>query len=208
MKQGRAPNRMATADGRWRGLARVLVSTQRQLALSRYTTLDGLDRREVKEFHMRTPTELWRPVLVGTLAASLVLNFGETLLHGVIMAGQWQSALALLGKTLDASLSGWLLIFVGNTIHCVALVGLGALLERQSDSTLKLAGMAGAAVWAVGWLAPVIGAVPLGLFPLWMWGVVLGVGSIELVVAAFCGLWVYRRMSQMRQPSGTVTMTV
>jgi hypothetical protein len=155
---------------------------------------------------MRTPAEIWRGVLAGTLVASLILNSGEALLHGVVMASQWRGALALLGKTLDASLGGWLLILIGNSIHCVALVGLGALIDGWWDSALKVAVVAGVAVWAVGWLAPVIGALPLGLFPLWMWGVVLGVGFIELIVAAFCGLWVYRRrIAKMQRPARAAT---
>jgi hypothetical protein len=158
---------------------------------------------------MRTLIEIWRSVLVGTLVASLILNSGETLLHGVVMASQWQGAVALLGKTLDTSIGAWVLILIGNSIHCVALVGLAALIDSRGNSAPKVAVVAGVAVWAVGWLAPVIGALPLGLFPLWMWGVVLGVGFIELIVAAFCGLWVYRRcMGKMPRPAGAAISAV
>ena len=157
---------------------------------------------------MRTSTG-WRSVLVGTLVASAILNSGETFLHGVLFAKQWQAAVSLLGKTLDTSIGAWALILVGNSIHCAALVGLGIVIGGARDSIFKVAVVTGAAVWAVGWLAPTLGAIPLRLFPLWMWGVVLGAGFLELIAAAFCGLWVYRRrMGTMLWPVGAASGAV
>jgi hypothetical protein len=63
----------------------------------------------------------------------------------------------------------WVLIVIGNTVHCVAMVGLGALLGLHFRSTTKVTLVAATAVWAVGWLAPILGALPLHLFPLWLW---------------------------------------
>jgi uncharacterized membrane protein len=158
---------------------------------------------------MRTRRGIWRGVIVGSLVASVILNFGETVLHGVVFAAQWQAAVALLGRTLDQSLGAWALIVVGNSIHCVALVGLGALIGARVESNTKVALVAGVAVWAVGWLAPTLGALPLRLFPPWMWGVVLGAGFVELIVAAFLGLWAYRWCAEtMPRRPGPVSRAV
>jgi hypothetical protein len=144
---------------------------------------------------MRARTGIWRGVLAGTLVASVILNSGEAVIHGVVMVDQWQAAVALLGRTLDTSIGAWVLIVVGNSIHCAAVIGLGALIGRRVESTLKIAVVAGVAVWAVGWLGPTLGALSLRLFPLWLWGVMLGAGFVELIVAAFFGLWAYRRFT-------------
>jgi len=134
----------------------------------------------------------WAGVLLGTLAASVIVNLGEMVVHGVILAAEWKAAVALLGKTLDTGVIAWATIVASNSLHCAAVVGLGALLSVHFASTRKAAVMAGAAVWTVGWFAPALGSLPLQLFPLRLWGVMLAVGLVELIAAAIVGQWVCR----------------
>lgn len=142
---------------------------------------------------LHVKTDLWAGALLGTLAASVVVNLGETVVHGIVLAAEWKAAVALLGKTLDTSPKAWALIIASNSLHCAAVVGLGALLRQRVQSTMKVALVAATAVWVVGWVAPTLGSLPLQLFPLRLWGIMLAVGLAELVVAAFVGQWVYRR---------------
>ena len=148
---------------------------------------------------MHVKTDLWAGALLGTLAASVVVNLGETVVHGIVLAAEWKAAVALLGKTLDTSLGAWAFIVASNSLHCAAVVGLGALLRQRGESTLKAAVVAGTAVWVVGWVAPTIGSLPLQLFPLRLSGIMLAVGLAELIVAAFVGQWVYRRCTGLNE---------
>jgi len=144
-------------------------------------------------------TDPWAGVLLGTLAASVVLNLGEIVVHGVVLAAEWQAAVALLGKTLDTSVKAWAFIVASNSLHCAAVVGLGALLRLRFESTMKAAVVAATAVWAVGWVAPTLGSLPLQLFPLRLWGVMLAAGLVELIAAAVVGQWVYRRCVRFKE---------
>lgn len=148
---------------------------------------------------LHVKTDQWVGALLGTLAASVVVNLGETVVHGIILAAEWKAAVALLGKTLDTSLRAWALIIFTNSLHCAAVVGLGALLRERVESTRKAAVVSATAVWVVGWVAPTLGSLPLQLFPLRLWGIMLAVGLAELIVAAFVGQWVYRRHSRLEE---------
>jgi hypothetical protein len=144
-------------------------------------------------------TDPWAGVLVGTLAASVVLNLGEIVVHGVVLAAEWKAAVALLGKTLDTSVKAWAFIVASNSLHCAAVIGLGALFRLRFKSRLMAAVVAATAVWAVGWVAPTLGALPLHLFPLRLWGLMLAAGLVELTIAAVVGQWVYRRYARFKE---------
>lgn len=148
---------------------------------------------------LHVKTDQWVGALLGTLAASVVVNLGETVVHGIILAAEWKAAVALLGKTLDTSLRAWALIIFTNSLHCAAVVGLGALLRERVESTRKAAVVSATAVWVVGWVAPTLGSLPLQLFPLRLSGIMLAVGLAELIVAAFVGQWVYRRCTSLNE---------
>jgi hypothetical protein len=142
---------------------------------------------------MQARTRTLTAFLLGTLATAAILNFGEALLHGVVLAAQWQAAVALLGRTLDTSMRAWALIVLGNSLQCAALVALGALLTPRFNSTPKAAAVAAAGIWTVGWLGPTLGALSLRLFPVWLWSVMLAAGLVELIFGGLVGLSVYWR---------------
>ena len=144
-------------------------------------------------------TDPWAGILLGTLAASVVLNLGEMVVHGVVLVAEWKAAVALLGKTLDTSVTAWAFIVASNSLHCAAVVGLGALLKLHFESTTKAAVVAATAVWAVGWVAPTLGSLPLKLFPVRLWGVMLAAGLVELIAAAVVGQWVYQRCARFKE---------
>lgn len=150
---------------------------------------------------MQASTRTWAGFLLGTFTASVILNSGEALLHGVVLAARWQAAVALLGRTLDTSMRAWALIVLGNSLQCAALLALGALLTPQFQSTTKAAVVSATAIWAVGWLGPTLGALSLQLFPVWLWSVMLGAGFVELIVGGFVGLSVYWRCKETMSDS-------
>ena len=148
---------------------------------------------------VKARTDQWAGVILGTLAASVVLNLGEIVVHGVVLAPEWKAAVASLGKTLDTSVRAWTFIAASNSLHCVAVVGLSALLKLRIESPMKAAVVAATAVWAVGWFAPTLGSLPLQLFPLRLWGIMLAAGLVELIAAATVAEWVYRRCVRFKE---------
>jgi hypothetical protein len=135
---------------------------------------------------------VWAGLLLGSLASAVVLNVGEAVVHGALLEAEWKQAIAALGRTLQTDSAAWVLIVLGNSIHCLAVVGLGPLLENLLKTPMRTGVAAAVAVWAVGWLGPTLGSLPLHLFPARLWGIMLVAGLLELLGGALAGQWVYR----------------
>jgi hypothetical protein len=133
-------------------------------------------------------------ILLGGLLAGLVLNVGEAVLHGVVLAEPTAEALAALGRTGASSAAG-LTALIGITfIQGVLGIWLYALLSQQGMARVPAAVTAGLTVWV---LSAVYAAVYLGAgFPnllpaplVWLpviWDLV------EFPLAIYIGALVYR----------------
>jgi hypothetical protein len=52
--------------------------------------------------------------------------------------------------------------------------------------------LTGFAYWVVGYALPILGQMPLGLFPRRLLVVGGGVGLVEIIVASLVGAWLYK----------------
>lgn len=136
-------------------------------------------------------------VVLGGLAAGLVINVGEFLLNGVFLAADMDAAMARL--QLPPVSSGAVGVFMAlGFVLGMAIVWLYAAMRPRFGAGTTTALYAGATVWGLAYLYPSIGMAMLGLFPSRL--VIIGViwGLIELSVAALVGAWLYREV-----PAGT-----
>ena len=87
-------------------------------------------------------------VLVAGLLAGLVLNVGEAVLHGVLLADATAAAMTALGRPATGSNAG-LGSLIGITfVQGVLGMGLVALLMLRGATRLVAAALAGLALWA------------------------------------------------------------
>lgn len=129
-------------------------------------------------------------VLVGGLLAGLVINIGEFLRDGILLADSVAAALEALG--LGEPSAGDMLIFtlVGFAFGIVT-VWLYAAIRPRFGPGPRTAVVAGLAVWVLVFPLPSITFYAMGMFP-GGWMLVANVwGLVEMPLAAVVGAWIY-----------------
>ena len=129
-------------------------------------------------------------VLIGGLLAGLIINIGEFILNGVLLAEQMNAAMAALNRPpVDGSMIVWFVLF-GFGLGFM-LVWVYAAIRPRFGPGIQTAICASAAVWGLSYLYPNLFMIIIGLFPLGMMVTVTIWGLVELVVAGIAGAWAY-----------------
>ena len=133
-------------------------------------------------------------VIVGGLLAGLVINAGEFVLNGVILAKDWEEAMKALNKEPIAMQAIAIFLAVGFLTGIVA-VWVYAAIRPRFGASAKTAVCAGLVVWTLGSLFVSIGQAPLGLFPRRL--LVIGVvwSLVETILATVAGASLYKEES-------------
>lgn len=130
-------------------------------------------------------------VVVGGLLAGLIINVGEYLLNGVIIAEQLTAMLQRMN--LPAIAGSTIAVFVVMSFLLgVAAVWLYAAIRPRYGAGPKTALCAGAAVWFLAYLYPAIGVTAMGISPVNLTALTMVWGLIELLVATVAGAWLYK----------------
>jgi len=137
-------------------------------------------------------TALGRPniprLILGGLAAGLVINAMEYLVHGMFLDAQWTAAFAALGKTP----TGWTTFIPANFLVGIIAIWVYARLGPSYGPGPKTAVRAALAVWLVFWVVPEAALQPLNLFPNALLLTVVAVGLLDSIPAVLLGAWIYR----------------
>ena len=126
-------------------------------------------------------------VILGGIAAGLVINAIELLFHRVLLDQQWTVAFAALGK----KPTGWTTFIPSNFLLGSFAVALYAWLRPRYSPTRKPAALAGSAIWLVFWVIPTMALMPLNLFPDRLLLAIMGIGVLDLLLAVPVGIWLY-----------------
>jgi hypothetical protein len=131
-------------------------------------------------------------VLVGGLAAGLVVNIVELLVQSLWLGPAWSEALAAIGASvLPGPAGAGLLVLWGFLVGTTAVWIYAAAVPRFGAGP-KTAVRAGLATWVLGYLSGSIAALPIGIFPAWLLGMSTLVGLPEAIGATLVGAAVYR----------------
>ncbi len=133
----------------------------------------------------------WTRVILGGLLAGVVINVFESVLNGVVLAKEWEAAMAALNRKPMGG--GQIAVFVvwGFLIGIFA-VWLYAAIRQRYGPGVKTALCAGAAVWGLGYLLASAPPIVMELFPAHLMTIGLAVGLVEILVATVAGAWLYR----------------
>lgn len=127
-------------------------------------------------------------LLFGGLAAGLVINAIEYLVHGMFLDAQWTAAFAALGKTP----TGWGTFIPANFLVGVIAIGVYTRMTPAYGPGPKTAFRTGLAMWVVFWVIPELALQPLNLFPNSLLFTVIAVGLLDCIPAVLLGAWIYR----------------
>jgi pimeloyl-ACP methyl ester carboxylesterase len=129
-------------------------------------------------------------VLMGGLLAGLVINIGEFILNGVLLAEEMNAAMIALNKPpVDNSMIVWFVLF-GFGLGFM-LVWVYAAIRPRLGPGVSTASCASAVVWGLAYLYPNLFFIILDLFPrqMMIWATVWGL--VELTIAGVAGAWLY-----------------
>jgi hypothetical protein len=129
-------------------------------------------------------------VILGGLAAGVVINVFEFLLNGVILQKDMEAAVGALNRQLGAAelamFTCWAFL-IG-----VFAVWLYAAIRPRYGAGPKTAVVAGIAVWCLGYLLAAVTPFALKLFPPNVMAIGLVVGLIEVIAGTLLGAKIYR----------------
>lgn len=129
-------------------------------------------------------------VVKGGLVAGLVINVGEFILNGVLVAESWATAQEALGIEQGAAamavyvIGGFVMGLVGLWLYAAARPRLGA----GPATAVKM----GLAVWALACLWPIASFMTMGLLPQSLLLISLVWEIVEVPLAILAGAWLYK----------------
>lgn len=141
----------------------------------------------------------WKSVLIGGLAAGLVVNVSEAILNLQVIAEQNAAGLKALGKSGEVSGTQIAWFNVIGFLTGISIVWLYAAIRPRFGAGVRTALCAGAVVWFVGFVLGNSSVVILGLFtgPVvligWAWSL------CEVLIAATLGAKLYK---EQEEPAG------
>ncbi len=129
-------------------------------------------------------------VLVGGLVAGIIINFGEFILNGVLIAEEMNAAMAALNRPpIDPRMIIWfVLISFG---FAFVLVWTYAAIRPRFGPGVKTAVCASALCWGLGYLYPNLFFYVMNLFPRDMIVLTSIWGLVEVILAGIAGAWAY-----------------
>jgi hypothetical protein len=130
----------------------------------------------------------WARVIVGGLAAGLVINVFEYVGHGVLLDDVWTAAFRALGK----APTGWLAFIPGNFAVGILMIWFYARLQSHYGGGPISAVRSGLATWTIFWVIPMLSIMPMNLFPDKLLVTVIALGFVDVNLAALLGAWLYK----------------
>ena len=130
-------------------------------------------------------------VLIGGLLAGLIINFGEFVLNGFLLAEEMNAAMAALNKPpVNPGMIVWFVVF-GFGLG-VMLVWVYAAIRPRFGAGIKTAVCASTLVWGLAYLYPNLFFIIIDLFPRGMMIRATIWGLVEVSIAGIAGAWVYK----------------
>ena len=131
-------------------------------------------------------------VIIGGLLAGLIINIGEFILNGAILATRWDDALKARNLPPMGGAKEMAYFIVISFAIGLVMIWVYAAIRPRLGAGPKTAICAGLVVWALAYLFPSAGEVAMQLFPrrLLFYGTLWGL--FELPIAGLVGAWLYK----------------
>ena len=132
--------------------------------------------------------------IIGGVVAAVVLFVVDFVVNGLILAQQWDAAMTAFGlPTMTEQGATTMLVFA----LCDLIVGLGAVwiyvgIRTRFGAGVTTAIYAGLAAWAVGYLAPMLSLMSVGVLPAALGWTGIVVGIIQVPAATVAGAYLYK----------------
>jgi hypothetical protein len=130
-------------------------------------------------------------ILIGGLVCGLVLNIGEFVLNGVLLAKQMEEFFRKCGMTPPDS-KGLVILFIITFLLGIFIVYFYAAIRPRYGPGPKTAICAGLLAWFCVYFYNNAVALALGFIPVNLFVIAVAWGVAEYILAALAGAWLYR----------------
>jgi hypothetical protein len=131
-------------------------------------------------------------VLLGGLAAGIIIDVFEGLLHGVYLAKDWEQIMTSINRSPVVTPNMLVVYNLWGLVTGVLLVWLYAAIRPRFGPGPGTAIKAAAFLWLVGYVLPTLGWIMPDIMPVNLALIMLAVGLVELVAAVMAGAAIYR----------------
>lgn len=131
-------------------------------------------------------------VIGGGLLAGLLINVVEFLVNGMWLAADWEAAIRALGKSGATSPAMMAINFVWGFVIGIFAVWLYAAMRPRFGAGPKTACIAALATWFPAWLLAMVPPAVMGMFPMHLMAIGIGVGLVEVIVGTQLGAYLYK----------------
>jgi len=142
----------------------------------------------------------WKRVIAGGLIAGLIINIGELLLNGIVLASEWEAFRQQLGYDGSITIEQMTIGVIITFLFGIALIWLYAAIRPRFGPGPKTAVIAGGALWIVAYVLFSASLWAAGMFSTRLTVFSIIWGAVEAPVAALAGAWVYREDGSETRP--------
>jgi hypothetical protein len=133
----------------------------------------------------------WRRVVLGGLAAGLIVNLSEFIVSGILLREDWEKAMLALNRPLLSSTVEVASLLAWGMLMGLSVVALYAHVIDRYGQGWKTAGLVGLAVWVVGYLSGAMTGAAMQIFPVSLAVNMALAGLIEIEAASMVGGAIY-----------------
>jgi len=133
----------------------------------------------------------WTRVILGGLVAGVVINVFESVLNGVVLAKDWEAAMAAIGKPPMAGNQIAVFVLWGFVVGIFAVWFYAAIRPRYGAGP-RTAAIAAIAVWVMAYLLAGVAPLVTGVFPARLMLIGFAVGLVEVLIGTQLGAKIYR----------------
>lgn len=131
-------------------------------------------------------------VLLGGLAAGVIIDVFEGLLYGVYLAKDWEQIMTSINRSPVVTPNMIIVYNIWGLVTGLLLVWLYAAIRPRFGPGPNTAIKAAVALWLVGYAMPTVGWIIPEIIPMNLACLMLGVAIVELIVAAMVGGAIYK----------------
>lgn len=132
-----------------------------------------------------------RRVILGGIAAGVVINVGESILNLVVLGADMEAAMARLNLPPIGGQAIGVFVFMGFVVG-ILTTWLYAAIRPRFGPGPKTAMCAGATVWFFAYFYSGLGMVVMGMFTARLMTIAVAWGLVEILVAAVVGAALYK----------------
>jgi hypothetical protein len=134
----------------------------------------------------------WTRVILGGLLAGVVINIGEFLVNGILLADRWAAGMKALNRSSDLGALPYVIFNLWGFLIGLFALWLYATIRPRFGAGPRTAVIAAIATWVPGSLLASMAPMALHLFSRRLFAFGVACALVEIVLGTLIGGWLYK----------------